>query len=108
MPTRQDRSSKAYRAKGNSQESASTPQEYDPEDFSQQAINRGQRKINYALTTVDQKLAGALEALKEIIKKTSLEKEIKWETLDKAIADVKKTSYRVADIKPPGCDSGWD
>ena len=37
--------------------------EYDPNDFSQAAINSGQRKINYALTVVNEKLAKALEAL---------------------------------------------
>jgi len=37
--------------------------EYNPNDFSQAAINSGQRKINYALTVVDEKLAKALQAL---------------------------------------------
>ena len=42
--------------------------EYKPENYSQGAINAGQRKINYALTLVDEKLIKALEALRDAIK----------------------------------------
>ena len=98
-----------------SENCASTPQEqqvetqreYDPEDFSQQAINRGQRQINFALTVVDEKLAKALQALKDAIARTPGLARIDLGVVDEAISDVYNTSNKVADIKPPGCDPMW-
>ena len=43
------------------------PPPYAPEDFSQSAINRGQRLINGELVLVDQKLAKAIEELKNVL-----------------------------------------
>ena len=41
--------------------------DYTLEDFSQSAINNGQRKINYALTVVDKRIATAIEALRDVV-----------------------------------------
>ena len=84
-----------------------TQREYDPQDFSQQAINRGQRQINFALTVVDEKLAKALEALKDAIARTPGLARINLDVVNEAISEVYKTSKKVADIKPPGCDPMW-
>ncbi len=84
-----------------------TQREYDPQDFSQQAINRGQRQINFALTVVDEKLAKALQALKDAIARTPGLARIDLDVVDEAISDVYNTSNKVADIKPPGCDPMW-
>ena len=90
---------------------ASNPQDqqiqYDPQDFSQQAINRGQRQINFALTVVHEKLIKALEALRHAIARTPGLARVDFDLVDEAISDVYNTSSRVADIKPPGCDPTW-
>ena len=84
-----------------------TEKEYAPEDFSQSAINRGQRQINYALTMVDQQIAKAIDALKDALAASPAGRNIDFEAVDEAIAEVYQTSRKVADIKPPGCDSKW-
>lgn len=105
MHTQENHSSEDYVSK--CQDPQQTQREYDPEDFSQQAINRGQRQINFALTTVDEKLAKALEALRDAIAGTPGLARVDFDVVDAAISDVYKTSHRVADIKPPGCDPTW-
>lgn len=82
--------------------------EYAPEDFSQSAINRGQRQINYALTVVDQKLIRVLELMRDAIAASPGGRDIDFDAVDEAISDVYRTSRRVADIKPPGCDTTWN
>jgi hypothetical protein len=89
-------------------QTGTTRVEYAPEDFSQAAINRGQRKINYALTVVDQKLVKALGLLRNAIAATPAGRDIDFDAVDEAIADALGTSRRVAEIKPPGCDTTWD
>ena len=81
--------------------------EYNLEDFSQSAINNGQRKINFALTVVDVKLVEAIEALRDAVAALPAAHNMKVEALNKAIEDVYLTSQKVADIKPPGCDPNW-
>jgi hypothetical protein len=82
--------------------------DYTLEDFSQSAINNGQRKINYALTVVDKKLAVAIEALRDVIEALPPSHNMNLDAVNKAIMDVYKTSERVASIKPPGCDTSWE
>ena len=81
--------------------------EYAPHDFSQAAINSGQRKINYALTLVDEKLANAIVALKEVIEKLPQGNKLDLGKVNAAIKDAVDTSRQVAGIKPPGCDPTW-
>ena len=78
--------------------------EYAPDDFSQSAINRGQRKINYSLTMVDEKLAKALEALRDAIAALPAAHNMDLEAVNKAIKAALEASRKVAGIKPPGCD----
>lgn len=81
--------------------------EYNPQDFSQLAINNGQRKINYALTLVDKKLAAAIESLRDTIAALPAAHNMNLDDLNEAISDVYETSEKVASIKPPGCDPSW-
>jgi len=78
--------------------------DYTPQDFSQSAINNGQRQINYALTVVDMKLIKIIETL---IAALPPARNLDLAGLNEALQDVKGTSRRVADIKPPGCDTSW-
>jgi hypothetical protein len=103
MHTQENPHSENYASKPRDQRDV-TQREYDPQDFSQQAINRGQRQINFALTVVDEKLAKALEALKDAIAGTPGFAGIDFDVVDEAVSDVYNTSNKVADIKPPGCD----
>lgn len=106
MHTQENHHSESYTSKPQNQQQE-TQREYDPQDFSQLAINRGQRQINFALTTVDEKIAKALEALRDAIAQTPGMARIDFDVVDEAISDVHNTSSRVADIKPPGCDPTW-
>jgi len=81
--------------------------EYNLEDFSQSAINKGQRKINFALTVVDVKLIKLIEALRDAVAALPAAHNINVDDLNKAITDVYRTSEKVASIKPPGCDPTW-
>lgn len=82
--------------------------DYTLEDFSQSAINNGQRKINYALTVVDKKIATAIEALRDVVAALPVAHNTNFDALNQAIIDVYRTSEKVASIKPPGCDSSWE
>jgi len=75
---------------------------YKPEDFSQSAINRGQRLINGELVLVDQKLAKAIEELKNVL--ASALSNVNFASVQAAIDEVKRDSEGVAGIIPPGCD----
>src|SRR3712207_1451922 len=100
-----DQSSENY--KPSPAQPGATQTEYAPEDFSQSAINRGQRRINFALTVVDEKVARALQLMRNAIAATPAGRDIDFDAVDEAIADVYQTSRRFADIKPPGCDTTW-
>ena len=78
------------------------PPPYKPEDFSQSAINRGQRLINGELVLVDQKIARAIEELKNVLA-TALSN-VNFASVQAAIEEVKRDSEEVAGIIPPGCD----
>ena len=81
-----------------------TQMEYDPEDFSQSAINRGQRKINYALTMVNERLVKALEALRDTIAALPVAHNIDLTEVNEAISEADELNQQVAGIKPPGCE----
>src|SRR5215213_1282743 len=103
MHTSESHSSENYKPTDHTQP-GTTQMEYAPEDFSQSAINRGQRRINYSLTMVDEKLAKALEALRDAIAALPAAHNIDLEEVNEAINDALETSRKVAGIKPPGCD----
>lgn len=75
---------------------------YAPEDFSQSAINRGQRLINGELVLVDQKIAKAIEELKNVL--VNALPGTNFDSVQDAIDEVYKDSKEVAGIIPPGCE----
>ena len=81
--------------------------EYEPHDFSQASINNGQRKINYALTIVDEKLAKAIEALRDAIAALPTAHNIDLNGVNAAIKEFRDLSQLIAGVKPPGCDPDW-
>ena len=74
---------------------------YGPDDFSQQAINRGQRRINFDLVVVTLKLADALDKLIERLSPGDKEK---YKDVYDLVSTARKVAEAVADIRPPGCD----
>ena len=81
--------------------------DYNPDDYTQDEKNAGQRKINYALTVVDYKLAKALKALTEAIATLPAAHNLDLNAVNEAIKEAVETSHQVAGIKPPGCDPSW-
>ena len=77
---------------------------HDPEDFCQLAINRGQRKINYQLSVVDEKLIEAVKALITAIAGLPNPPQDAITAASMAIARAKEVSDKVAETRPPGCD----
>jgi hypothetical protein len=74
---------------------------YGPDDFSQRAINKGQRRINFELVVVTLKLADSLDKL---IEKLSPGDKDKYKEVSDLVALARKIGKEVADIRPPGCD----
>lgn len=111
MLTLENQSGDNFASGGNGQESETggdggeyTHQKYDPEDFSQSAINEGQRIINYQLTEIGKKLSHALLLLTEaLVKNPSLNKDEMLKII-KEIKEASEISKIVADIYPPGCE----
>ena len=82
--------------------------DYNPDDYTQADINKGQRKINYALTLVNEKLVKALEALRNaVVAIPGARQHIDLGAIDKAIKEAEDLRRMVAGIKPPGCDPDW-
>jgi hypothetical protein len=81
----------------------STERKYELEDFSQQAINRGQVEINYLLTVVNAKTDEALKQLRKAVAKLAKGGQVDFKALDKAIGEVYKANQKVAGPFPPGC-----
>ena len=81
--------------------------EYVPGDFSQSAINSGQRKINYALTLVDEKILKAIEELRDAVAALPAAHNLNLVKVNQALKYATDLSQMVAGIKPPGCDPDW-
>ena len=84
-----------------------THPEYGPLDFSQSAINRGQRRINYELTEACQKLSEALGLLFEVACKSPTASQQELAKIKELVIEATAISNDVASIKPPGCDPGY-
>lgn len=78
------------------------PRKYKLEDFSQQAINRGQQEINYLITETGEKILVALNELRLVVTRLA-EPGYNWSALDKAIDEVAEANLRIAGPFPPGC-----
>lgn len=77
---------------------------HNPEDFHQQAINRGQRKINYKLTVVDKKLVEAVKVLIGVIAKLPNPPQAEITAASMAVKEAEDVNKIVAEVRPPGCD----
>ena len=80
-----------------------THREYVLEDFSQQRINRGQQKINYLITVVDEKIVHALNQVSSALAKIGADGQVNVQPLDDAIKEVSKATKEIAGEFPPGC-----
>lgn len=85
-------------------ESNPTKQKYFVEDFSQQAINRGQVEINFLLTVVNDKTRIALEQLEAAVEKLAKHEKVDLKALKDAISAVHAANQKVAGPFPPGCN----
>ena len=72
------------------------------EDFSQQAINRGQQEINYLITEADEKIVAALKEVSYALAKLG-GPDLDLRALDNAITQVSEATKNVAGPFPPGC-----
>ena len=72
------------------------------DDFSQQAINRGQQEINYLITKADEKIVEALKEISYALAKLG-GRDIDLRALDKAINHVSEATKNIAGPFPPGC-----
>ena len=79
---------------------------HDPDDFSQQAINRGQRIINYRITEVEKKLVEALNSLIDAVENIPGCVKEKIEEANNATTAAEERRKKVAEVRPPGCETG--
>ena len=79
---------------------------HDPDDFSQQAINRGQRQINYKFTEVEKKLVEALNSLIDAVENIPGCDKAKIDEASNAAAKAEELRAKVAETRPPGCEPG--
>jgi hypothetical protein len=79
---------------------------HDPDDFSQPAINRGQRIINYKFTEVEQKLVEALNSLIDAVENIPGCDKAKIDAASNAIAVAEEFRSKIAETRPPGCEVG--
>lgn len=75
------------------------------EDFSQQAINRGQVEINFLLTVVNEKISAALKEFEAAAHKLANDEKVDFRALKEAIDAVHEANQKVAGPFPPGCDT---
>ena len=76
---------------------------YKLEDFSQKAINEGQRIINGELTELSKTFADTLQVLKDAVKAISTGRQINLGTIERDITAAIERSKKVAGYYPPGC-----
>lgn len=77
--------------------------EYPLEDWSQKAINEGQRLINGELTELSKTFANTLQVLKDALKRSSIGREIDLGAIEHDITAAIERSEKVAGYYPPGC-----
>jgi hypothetical protein len=74
------------------------------DDFSQQAINRGQVEINFLLTVVNEKISAALKQFEAAVHKLANDEKVDYKALKAAIDAVHEANQKIAGPFPPGCD----
>ena len=81
----------------------SKDRKYKLEDFSQNAINRGQVQINYFLTGVNEHVVDALRQVRRAFWQMSQHRPVDFDALERAIDEVEEANDKVAGPYPPGC-----
>jgi lactam utilization protein B len=71
--------------------------------FSQDDVNYGQRRINGALSNVDNWILYSIGKLKVALEQTPGLQKIDFTELNRALEQAATQSKKVAEIKPPGC-----
>lgn len=84
-----------------------TQKVYNPRDYTQDQVNYGQRRINYALTQADRALVAVLTLLKDVLQAPPGQVQAFGPRINSAIDQATKAIDRVAGIRPPGCDETW-
>jgi len=79
---------------------------YKLEDFSQQAINRGQQEINYLITEAGEKVVAAFREVSILISRVATHGDVNVQQLDAAIDEVEQAVKDIAGPFPPGCGGG--
>ena len=74
--------------------------------YTQEAINDGQRKINYKLHYSCKELVEVVEALKDAIKGKPGFESVDFGAIESAITEASEYTEAVPGIIPPGCDPG--
>jgi hypothetical protein len=81
--------------------------DYDPTLYTLEGVNKGQRKINYALTVADKKIVDVLLAVKEALSGPPGQIQSHVPQIQAKIEEASKAIKHVASIRPPGCDYTW-
>jgi hypothetical protein len=79
--------------------------EYKAEDFSQSAINRGQRHINYYISKTGEEVVSAFKEVRNLIAVLSAHGHVDLHALDAAIDRVEQATKKIAGPFPPGCEN---
>ena len=77
--------------------------EYKLEDFSQQAINRGQQEINGLIREADEKVIYAFKEVRNLIAILNANGKVDLQKLDAAITKLSQATNDIAGPFPPGC-----
>ncbi len=83
-----------------------THRKYVLEDFSQQAINRGQQEINYLITVAGERVVDAFNEVRSLIAILNAKGQVDLHALDAAIKEVSQAVEAIAGPFPPGCGDG--
>jgi hypothetical protein len=79
--------------------------EYSVEDFSQSAINRGQRYINYNIAKTGEEVVSAFREVRNLIAILNAHGHVDLQALDAAIDRVEQATIKIAGPFPPGCEN---
>lgn len=80
------------------------PCTHKPEDFSQSAINAGQRRINYDLAAANMRLIEAVTQLKDVLTGLYGGRTLNFTPVTKTLNEASLITNGVAETIPPGCD----
>lgn len=80
---------------------------YAPVPYSQDAINSGQQRINYALCQADMKIIEALTSIINTLKTVAALphlQNVDLSMMETAIEEASEAINKIAEIRPPGCE----